>query len=200
MTPRFALLTAPASEPVTLAEAKAHARIEHDFEDALITAYVTAARKRVEADTMRAIVTQTWTATLDRWPLRLASQESEVWPFTTNPTQRRIVLARKPIASITSLIVDGATITSGNYAIRGDELWVKEDVVDSDAELGSGIVITYVAGQAVADVPEDLKLAIKLMFAHFYAVRETTSPQGIYHQVAPFGYDTLISPYKHLEI
>lgn len=198
---RFALAAAPASEPVTRDEAKAHARIEHDFEDALVDAFITAARLRVEADTLRALVTQTWTATLDRWNDHVAGDEWEGWPFVQSPTPRRVRLARPPIASITSLVVDGTTIASANYALRhGNELWIKSDVADSEAELGAGIVITYVAGQAAADVPADLKLAVKLMFAHFYAVRETTSPQGIYHQVAPHGYEALIAPHRVLEI
>lgn len=197
---RFALASQPASEPVTLEEAKAHLRLSHDFEDSLITAYITAGRKRVEADTLRSLVTQTWTATLDRWEAVGVPEEAEGWPFVTSPTQRRIRLARGPIASITSLVIDGTTIDTDAYALRGEELWIKESVTDSTAELGGGIVITYVTGQAVASVPEDLKLAVKMMASHFYAVRETTSPQGIYHQVAPFGYDALITPYKVLEI
>lgn len=195
---RFALGTAPASEPVSRSEAKAHARIEHDFEDALIDGYITAARKRVEHDTGRALITQTWTATLDRWPVRQASEESEVWPFTTSPTTRRIPLAHGPVASITSLVIDGTTIASTEYALRGDEIWIKEEVVDSSAELGGGIVITYVTGEA--SPPGDLLLAVKMMFGHFHAVRETTSPQGIYHQVAPHGYQALVQPYVRLEV
>lgn len=195
---RFALASAPASEPVTLNEAKDHLRISHAFEDTLITGFIVAARKRVEADTLRSLITQTWTATLDRWPPTGCSEESEVWPFTTSPTTRRIPLAHGPVASITSLVVDGETIDADEYALRGDEIWISESVADSTAELGGGIVITYVTGAAT--IATDLKLAVLMMTGTFYTVRETTSPQGIYHQVAPFGYDTLISPYKVLEI
>lgn len=198
---RFALLSAPASEPVTRAEAKAHARIEHDFEDSLVDAYVTAARKRVEADTLRSLVSQTWTATLDRWGDHVSDEEGAGWPFVTSPTPRRIRLAHGPVDSIDLLTVDGVTIAASNYALRGDELWIKSSVVDSAAELGGGIVIEYTAGYGAAgDVPRDLRLAVQMMFAHFYAVRETTSPQGIYHQVAPHGYEALIAPYRVLEI
>jgi len=156
------------------------------------------ARMVVEKDTQRSLITQTWTATLDRWPVEPSNEDAEGWPFVSSPTTRRIELANGPVASITSLVVDGETIASGNYALRGNELWVASGVADSGAELGGGIVITYVAGAAAA--PEDLKQAVLMTVAHLYAVRETTSPQGIYHQVAPFGYDTLVAPYRTLKI
>lgn len=196
---RFALVSGPASEPVTLEELKAHARISHDFEDALLSAYIVSARQAVEAATGRACsVSQTWTLTLDRWPLTMVPEESEVWPFTTSPTQRRIQLEPRPVLGITSLVVDGTTIASTEYALRESEIWIKDSVIDSDAELGGGIVITFTAGYAT--VPEQLKTAVKMMAAHLTEARETTSPQGIYHQVTPYGFDTLIAPYKVLKV
>src|SRR5690606_13517289 len=62
------LLTAPAVEPLTLAEAKAWLRVEHDDEDDLIATLITAARAQVEAVTRRALITQHWRLVLDTWP------------------------------------------------------------------------------------------------------------------------------------
>ena len=62
------LTTPPASEPVTLAEAKAHLKLDTADEDALIGTLITAARARAEWHTGRAFVTQAWRLSLDAWP------------------------------------------------------------------------------------------------------------------------------------
>ena len=54
------LVTAPAAEPVTLAEIKEHLRVDSDLEDALISALITAARQWAETYQGRAYITQTW--------------------------------------------------------------------------------------------------------------------------------------------
>ena len=61
------LLTAPALEPVTLAEAKRHANVVASDDDTLITALIVAARELVEQDTSRALINQTWELELDDW-------------------------------------------------------------------------------------------------------------------------------------
>lgn len=51
---------APAEEPVTLAEAKAHLRVSGTDEDAYIDALVKAARGRAESLTRRQLITATY--------------------------------------------------------------------------------------------------------------------------------------------
>lgn len=63
------LTTAPAVEPVTLSEAKAHLRLDISDDDALITTLITAARVHAENVCRRAFVTQKWDLYLDSWPL-----------------------------------------------------------------------------------------------------------------------------------
>jgi len=188
---RFALAIAPASEPVTLAEAKAHARIRHDRDDAFISALIVAARRRCELDLGRALITQTWAATLDAWP---AAESGEGF--------RRVGLSPHNPTAITSLTVDGATLAASYYALRGDELWVSTDAADPDNAdgLGGDIVITFTAATVAAQDLAVFKLAIQMNVAYWYENREAVRTDGGYPAVVAQGYDYLITPYKVLEI
>jgi hypothetical protein len=105
-------------------------------------------------------------------------------------------------AAITSLTVDGTTIASTYYALRGDELWVHADVADpTDAnELGGDIVITFTGSEAQAQDLAVFKQAICMLVAYWYENREAVRTDGGYPAVVAQGYDYLIAPYKLLEI
>ena len=71
------LLTPPAVEPLSLAEAKAWLRVAHDDDDALIAALVASGRAHIEKETRRALIAQTWRIVRDAWP---ASGRIEAYP------------------------------------------------------------------------------------------------------------------------
>lgn len=194
---RFTQTVAPAAEPVTVADLHLHARLDDNGDDAVITRILKAARDRVEKETHRALITQTWTATLDRWADIEPADPSRVdpWPFYTAVTTRRFRLSPAPVASITSLVVDGVTIAaSGNYRLDGSDLVVKGDVVDSTNELGGGIVVTFVAGYGAAGtaVPDGIIEALLMMGAEAYERRGdsgdmlTPIPDGAAQRLAQF--------------
>ncbi|MBV9347031.1 MAG: phage head-tail connector protein [Pseudolabrys sp.] len=54
------LLSPPATEPLSLAEAKAWLRIEHDDENDVIAALIAGSRIHIEGATRRALITQSW--------------------------------------------------------------------------------------------------------------------------------------------
>ena len=62
------LKTPPIEEPLSLSEVKAYLKVTSADDDALITRILTAVRRACEAWTGRALVTQTWTLWLDRFP------------------------------------------------------------------------------------------------------------------------------------
>ena len=62
------LITEPASEPVTLAEAKLHLRVDTVDDDARITELITTARQQAELILKRSLLPQTWEKTLDAFP------------------------------------------------------------------------------------------------------------------------------------
>jgi uncharacterized phiE125 gp8 family phage protein len=59
------LITPPAAPAITLADAKLHLRVDHDHEDAWITAAIQAATLAAEHETGRRFVNQTWEAVYD---------------------------------------------------------------------------------------------------------------------------------------
>jgi uncharacterized phiE125 gp8 family phage protein len=170
------LVTAPAEEPITLAEAKLHLRVSHAEEDALITRLIKSARRRCEAETRRALVTQTWDLVLPEWPCE----------------DRRIVVPLAPLQTITSVsYVDpaGATVVlpSGDYKVRpGSPGLVMLRASKSWPSLTSDpdpITVRFVAGYgAAAAVPESLLHGMLLLIGSGYEHREdrvtgTIAPQ-----------------------
>lgn len=169
------VITQPAEEPVTVAEVKTHLRIDVDTEDALLGAYLTAARVYYEQATWRALVTQTLGVRLSYWP-----------------GVDYIPLTRPPLQSVTSIVYtdsDGndSTFPPSNYNVyaNGDTglIWLKDGLSWPSTTLqpGPSILITYVAGHGDAeDVPELDKQAIRLLTGHFHENRENVvAVQGI---------------------
>ena len=62
------LTSGPAIEPVTLAEAKAHLRVDGSAEDTLIGSLIITSRLYIEAALGLALITQSWSSFLDAWP------------------------------------------------------------------------------------------------------------------------------------
>lgn len=64
-------LAEPAVEPVTLAEMKTHLRLEHDADDSLLSAIITAAREWCEEYCERTLIHTQWQMTLDGFPMAI---------------------------------------------------------------------------------------------------------------------------------
>lgn len=180
------LITAPASEPITLAEAKAHLRVDVTDEDSLITALIVAARQAAEHITGRALMTQTWEVAFDEF------DESGLW------------LQYPPLVSITSITYldeDGApqTLDAADYVLNDyDEPAVIKPAADVSwpATLCQPNVVTvrYVAGYAnAAAVPQAIKQWILLRVGSMYAHREEMGPANLAE--LPFA-DSLLEAYK----
>lgn len=155
----------PAVEPLTLAEAKAHLRIDETAEDTYVTALIVSARVRIEVETRRALVTQVWTQTLDRWP-----------------ADGVVGLRIAPVQTVTSVTVRDASgtpqaVDAGAYALDGDgappRLLINAPV-PSPATLPAGVAITFAAGygDAAADVPADIRQAMLLLVADWFEHRD----------------------------
>lgn len=189
-------VTAPAQMPITLDEAKAHARVPDDFtaEDPLLVGYVRAATEHFDgADgyLARAILRQTWDLTLDRFP---------------GYSDEAIEIPLPPLISVSSVsYVDTAGDT---------QTWsAAEYQVDTASEPGrlvpaygykwpstrdqlGSVTIRFVAGYGSdpADAPERIRLAVAQLAAHWYNEREALAP-GQVNRV-PYNIENAVANYR----
>ena len=167
------IVTPPATEPVTLAEAKLHLRVDTSDDDALITRLISAAREQCEQELDRAVAPQTLQLLLDAFP------------------DGALVLPRGPVTGVTSVqYVDTAgvlqTIAPSNYAL--DEAQIDVWLLPAygfdwpaTRDEANAVRVTYTAGWTTA--PASVRQWILLALGTLYASREADSdrpavPQG----------------------
>lgn len=192
----MSLVAAPAVEPVTLAEAKSHLRVDITDEDSLITNLIVAARRLIESLTDLKLINQTWKLVRDDYP---------------DDDELKIPVG--PLSSVVSIkTTDGdgneETFSSSEYIVDADSLLGRivlkdgSDWPSPDAGLQeiNAVEVTFVAGHGTeaSDVPEELKLAVKMLVGHWYENREATVIGGRVADVKdlPMGVRALISSYK----
>lgn len=203
------LVTAPASEPVTLAEAKAQLRVEVADDDALITDLIAASRQAAEAHMRRALITQTWRLSLDRFPGRPLPWWDGVREGADIPeAANAIELPRPPLASVTSVTAyddaDTATVAPaadyfvdtdrepGRVVLRSGRTW---PVV---GRVAGGVEVVFVAGYGAAGaVPEAIRQGMLMLIGHLCENREAVGAAAA-AAALPLGVAALWRPYRVL--
>lgn len=189
---RIVIVSGPASEPVTVSEFKDHQRIDHSTDDALIALYIKAARELVEAYTGRRMMPRTEKLYLDDFP----------------PADG-IVIAAAPVRAVTKVAVcdDSSPAvetefaasnyvfdTSGPLArvlLKSGSVW---PTIPTDARPRGSAQVTFSSGYASSsDIPEGMKLGLKLLAAHIYENREATTPLTV--NEIPLGLKYVLQPY-----
>lgn len=177
------VLSAPASEPITTAEAKTYLRITGSSEDTFIDTLIKTARMFCEEYTNRALISQTLVLTVDAYN----EMADPLWegvktgPYL-NYYKNYIDLPRPPVTSVTSVKTyddddTATTMSSTKYYV--DTARESARVVLRTGEtfptalrVANAIEVTYVAGYASANaVPEPLKLGMYQIIAHLYEHR-----------------------------
>lgn len=181
-----------AAEPLSTSEAKAFLRVDDSNSDTLIDALVKAARQKVEADTGRALITQTWAMSLD------------VAPADRGP----ILLPIAPVSAVTSIVqysTADASSTVSTDVYRLDTTSVPVRIVLKDNQSWptglrpqNALVVTFTAGYGAAGAnvsDTNLVLAVRFLVGHWFSNRQSTVLGSIATQV-PETYDALIAPYR----
>ena len=162
--------TAPVVEPVTLAEAKSHCRVDSTTDDTYISSLITAAREWVEDYLDRSLVTQQYVMRLDAFPAE-------------------IELPRPPMAASGTATAVTITYTTGDNGGTAT-LSTTQYRVDRDATPGvvrniyagswpshlldqNSVSVTWWGGygDAGASVPTRVRHAILMLVLHWYEQR-----------------------------
>ena len=183
----YKIKTAPGTEPLTTAEAKAHMNVTISADDSYIDTLITAARLYVEDKIRRSLITQTVEAYFDSF-------------------HGCIELERGPVQAVSSIKytdADGVQQTLASTEYDVDLVSSPPRIVPaygkswpSTRDVMNSVVIDYDAGYgSAADVPQPIKHAMLLFVGHLYENRESVITGTIVSE-APQGVEALLLPYK----
>ena len=182
------MTAAPAFEPVTLADAKAHCRIDSSAEDTFVTSLITTSRLQVETILGLALLAQSWTWRFDAWPTL------------------GVEFPLRPLISVASVRTQNSdltytTVPAASYIVDGQGCPPRLVPVSTGlpkpgvAALGIEIQFTAGFGSATTDVPAPLRQAILLLVAHWFENREPITA-GIDAARIPDAVAGLLEPYR----
>jgi len=199
------LITPPAAEPVSLAEAKLHLRVDFDEDDALIQTLISAARQAAEMLTQRQLVTARWRMVLDSFPGSGLMGVPAGQTFTL--PGHAILIPKSPLQSVVEIrYLDMAGVSqvmpSAHYTV--DKACEPARITPVFGQIWpvalpqiGAVSVTFDAGYgSAADVPEGLKSWIKLRLGSLYAHREEVASMAR-GRIDPLPFvDGLLDPYK----
>jgi uncharacterized phiE125 gp8 family phage protein len=185
---------APVEPLLTLAEVKAHLRVDYADEDALIASLIEAATAHLDGYggiLGRALISQTWTVEYptfgERLDVPLGPLQSATVQYydSTNALQ---TLA----TSVYAVLSDGlGPYVSLKYNQQWPQTYTRDDAVK----------ITWVAGYgaSAASVPAALRTALMLLIGHWYDNRSTVLV-GESASDLPFAVAALLAPFRRVGV
>ena len=199
------LITPPAGEPISLAEAKLHLRVDFDDDDSLIQVLISAARQAAETLTNRQLVTARWRMVLDSFPGPSLMGVPAGQTFTL--PGHAILLTKSPVTSVVEIrYLDMAGIwqvmPAAHYTVDSaceparitpvfGQIWPI-----ALPQIGAVSVIFDTGYGNASAVPEGIKTWIKLRVGSLYVHREEVASMTR-GRIDPLPFiDGLLDPYK----
>jgi uncharacterized phiE125 gp8 family phage protein len=199
------LITPAAEEPVSLAEAKRHLRVESADDDALIGSLISAARQAAETLTGRQFVTARWKLVLDSFPGPSLMGVPAGLPFSL--PGHAILLPKCPVQSVFAIRyrdMAGTTQTMPRADYTVDTACEPARVTPvfgsawpvSLPQIGA-VTLVFAAGYGdAASVPAGIKSWIKLRVGSLYAHREEVALLASGKIESLSFIDGLLDPYR----
>lgn len=183
---------APTDTPISVAEAKAHMRVDVSDDDTLIASLISAATTLLDGYDGRlggrALFTQSWTIS------------------TRSALASKLYLPVVPVQSVTSISYYDANDADQSLTVSDFHVHAFDDIAWLYPKSGTvwptvydrpdAIRVEFVAGRAVADIPDDLKTALLLLVAHWYQNREGVGATVGQAAEIPFGISAIINKYR----
>jgi len=193
--------TAPAVEPVSVAEAKEHLRVDISDDDTYIGSLITSARKYCEEYLDRALVSQQLTMRMDTFPYEFELPRP---PMATSGTltATTVTYALDPGSSGTATPTT-ATLSASSYRVDRDATpgrirTVYNGTWPSHLTDPNAVTVTWWAGYGAAgsDVPQAIRHAMLMLIGHLYENRQAAVATGAVPQDVPFGVKALLDTCK----
>jgi uncharacterized phiE125 gp8 family phage protein len=193
MNGSIAVITPAAVFPVTLAEAKAHLRVDTSDDDTLIGGMIAAATGYAERFMGRTLVDTTYDLVLDKFPTG----------------RRPLIIPRPPVIEVEDIFV---TDSAGDEAAYGGSY--SRDLVGGrllapasgwpTGTTEASIRVRYRAGYVrivdesplttAGDVPDDIKAAILLYLGSLYLQRESLAPGAM--SIVPWSAEQILRQHR----
>lgn len=197
------VLAGPAVEPITLAEAKLHLRLDSSDEDSLVSGLITAARTHVERYTNRVMIYQAFRLTLDTFPYEIELPRSLAVEAAAN-TVTGIGYATPRIQyydeddsqqTLTYAAGDFELLLANNpplLVLPALGTWP----VTYTGQRGA-VEIDFIAGYGAtaASVPADLKVAMRMLIGHWFEQREAVVT-GTIATTIPLAVESILMMYR----
>lgn len=193
------LVQAPASEIITLEEAKNYLRIDHNYDDGLLLGFIKATREAMESIIQKSVMKQVWEYQLDNRDIRKFAGEEDDCPSVLGD-MLSIPLPKPPTIRILSVVIDDLEYDNKRYTLEKiySQFRVCINCKHGAKPKNRHICITYEAGIAdsAENVPYQLKLANLMLVANAYQERFSYKPNGVISQ----GVRQLLEPFLNLRI
>lgn len=169
---------------LSLDAAKAHLRVEHDADDDLITALISAAQAHAEHEMGRVLCESTW-----EWCLQGPLEDVANVPVA-------------PCASCAGVAVDGVNVDISTYTFTASGAHAGESPLlatltpGADFPTGDAVTVTVTAGWPDGEVPAAITQWMLVRIGTLYEQREAFATGANFHEFGRSFVDCLLDPYR----
>lgn len=184
----YRLVTAPSTEPLTYAEAKAYLRLNDDSEQTFVTSLIVVARQLVEDQIWRPLISQVMSMNFDKSELT-----TQVYNINKSPLIS--------VDSVTYYDLNNTlqTLAATQYEsdIYGNPARFRIKTMPQVYDRMNALQVTFTCGYAnAASVPTPIKQAMYMIIGHYYENRQDVVTGTQVNEI-PMASKYLLEPYRN---